>query len=108
MSLAQLDGKSMPYTIDEIKDIVKPIARQYGVESVSLFGSYARGEADEKSDIDFVINKGQMKGLLSYCGFVEDLEAAFSCHIDVVTRTALKDDDFSRGIKNDEVSVYAG
>ena len=36
----------MPYTIDEIKTKAIPIAIYYGVDSLSLFGSYARGEAD--------------------------------------------------------------
>ena len=43
----------MVYTIDEIKRISVPIAKEYGVNSLSLFGSYARCEANEDSDIDF-------------------------------------------------------
>ncbi|MCM1127754.1 MAG: hypothetical protein NC429_14945 [Lachnospiraceae bacterium] len=39
----------MPYTIDEIRTKAMPIAIHYGVDALSLFGSYARGEADEKS-----------------------------------------------------------
>lgn len=58
----------MPYTIDEIKEKAMPIAIHYGVDAFSLFGSCARGEADEKSDLDFLIQKGSMKGLLSHCG----------------------------------------
>ena len=46
------------YTIDEIKAIAAPIARSYGVAAMYLFGSYARGEATEKSDLDFRIEKG--------------------------------------------------
>ncbi len=98
----------MPYTVDEIRKIVNPIAKQYGVASVGLFGSYARGEANEKSDIDFVIEKGKMRGLLSYCGFIGDLEDALSCHVDVVTRTAISDDDFCAEIDRDEINIYAG
>lgn len=41
-------------TIDEIKERVTPIAKKYGIEEVYLFGSYARGEADENSDVDLV------------------------------------------------------
>lgn len=48
----------MSYTIDEIKTKALPIAIRYGVDELSLFGSYARGEADEKSDLDFLIQKG--------------------------------------------------
>ena len=37
------------YTVDEITAAVKPIAEKYGIDKVWLFGSYARGEATEKS-----------------------------------------------------------
>ena len=96
----------MPYTIDEIKAKVTPVAVRYGVDSLSLFGSYARGDADEKSDLDFLIQKGSMKGLLSYCGMVADLEDIFHCHVDLVMKNAIKDDDFLEEVVRDEVKLY--
>ena len=59
----------MIYTIEEIKEKTIPIAKKYGIDSMSLFGSYARGEATENSDVDFYIDKGDIKGLLDYIGF---------------------------------------
>ncbi|MBR1805506.1 MAG: nucleotidyltransferase domain-containing protein [Selenomonadaceae bacterium] len=44
----------MIYTIDEIRRNVTPIAKKYGVKKLSLFGSYARGETDDKSDVDLI------------------------------------------------------
>ena len=41
------------YTLDEIREKVVPVAKKYGVEKIWLFGSYARGDTDEKSDVDF-------------------------------------------------------
>ena len=43
------------FTIRDIKDLVKPIAEKYKVKEIYLFGSYARGEADESSDLDFLV-----------------------------------------------------
>lgn len=83
-----------------------PIAIHYGVETLSLFGSYARGEADEKNDLDFLIQKGSMKGLLSYCGMIADLEDTFHCHIDLVIKNAIKDKQFLEEIGKDEVKLY--
>lgn len=40
----------MIYTIEEIKEKTIPIAKKYGIDSMSLFGSYARGEATENRD----------------------------------------------------------
>lgn len=96
----------MIYTIDEIRTKATPIAIRYGVESLSLFGSYARGDADEKSDLDFLVKKGSMKGLLSYCGMVDDLEDIFHCHVDVVMKNAVKDREFLEEIDKDEVKLY--
>ena len=98
----------MPYTIEEIKEKVTPIAIQYGVDKVGLFGSYARGEANEGSDLDFVIDKGMMRGLLAYCGMVTDLENVFSCHVDMVVRSGVSGDDFWEEVGRDEVVLYAG
>ena len=47
------------YTLEEIREKVKPIAAAYGVERVYLFGSYARGEATAESDLDFRIDAGR-------------------------------------------------
>ena len=95
----------MTYTIEEIKEKAIPIAKKYGVESLSLFGSYARGEANEKSDIDFLIDKGKIGGLISYFSFVHKLEDVFSCHVDVVT-TGIEDRDFLESLMKDRVLLY--
>lgn len=96
----------MPYTIEEIKEKAVPIAIRYGVDSLSLFGSYARGEADKKSDLDFLLMKGKIRGLLEYCGMINDLEDTFHCHVDMVERDAIKDQDFLQEIVKDEVTIY--
>ena len=95
----------MLYTIDEIKTKAMPVAIRYGVEALSLFGSYARGDADEKSDLDFLVLKGSMKGLLSYCGMIADLEDIFHCHVDLVMKNAIKDKKFLEEIGRDEVKL---
>ena len=43
------------YTTNEIAERVRPIAKAYGIDKVFLFGSYARGEATEDSDVDFYV-----------------------------------------------------
>ena len=53
----------MRYTVDEIKEIVAALAAQYGADRIYLFGSYARGDANQDSDIDLRIDKGAIRGL---------------------------------------------
>lgn len=97
------------FTFEEIKSRAVPIAKKYGVKKLSLFGSYARGEADEKSDLDFLIDEGngKIKSLLSYFSFVNALENEFKCHVDVVMND-IEDKEFLTEIRNDEVILYEG
>ncbi|MCI8280399.1 MAG: nucleotidyltransferase domain-containing protein [Lachnospiraceae bacterium] len=64
----------MCYTLNEIKEKVIPVAISYGIQSVSIFGSYARNEATDQSDIDFCIEKGDLRSLFQYFEFVNALE----------------------------------
>ena len=95
----------MHYSMDEIKKKTSPIAREYGVKRMSLFGSYARGDADEDSDVDFYIERGALDGLIQYCAFVDALEDALGCHVDVVT-TGIRDKAFLDEIAGEGILLY--
>ena len=68
----------LPYTIDEISQRVMPVAKRYGLSAVYLFGSYARGEATSKSDIDLLIDTSgsAIDTLFKLGGLYSDLETA--------------------------------
>ena len=74
------------YTIEEIKEKITPIVRDYGINSISLFGSYAKGTANENSDIDLVMDKGKLTGLIEYVSLVNALEKEFDCHVDLISK----------------------
>lgn len=78
------------YTVSEIADIIRPIAEKYGVVSVMLFGSYARGDANCDSDIDLYVETGMISDLIELSGFRLDLIDALCKEVDVITA-----DDFS-------------
>lgn len=92
------------YTISEIREKVMPIAKQYGVEKVFLFGSYARGDATQDSDIDLRVDKGKVKGF-GFGGLCNAFLDAFGKPVDVVTTPSL-DADFLNQIARDEVLIY--
>lgn len=73
----------MIYSLDDIKRIVQSVALRYNVESIYLFGSYARGEATEKSDLDFLVFGGKNFKLSNVFALAEDLREAFDKPIDV-------------------------
>lgn len=94
------------FTIDEIKEKAVPVAKKYGIDSLSLFGSYARGEQNENSDLDFLIDKGKLRGLFQYVGFYQELENIFNCHVDVIT-SGISDKQFLERINKDKKVLYA-
>ena len=81
------------YTIDEIAAAVKPIAEKYGIEKVWLFGSYARGEATEKSDVDLLISYQKLKGMFALGGVYSDIEDAFNEQFQLITEHSGKSAD---------------
>ena len=91
--------------ITEIKEIVNKRAKEYGAERVYLFGSYARGEADENSDIDLRIDRGNIKGGFALAGLLLDLEADLGTSVDLVTTGSL-DTEFLDTIKGEEKLLY--
>ncbi|HEX3625423.1 MAG TPA: nucleotidyltransferase family protein [Verrucomicrobiae bacterium] len=67
------------------------IARKHGAVSVKLFGSTARGQAVESSDLDFVVELEPGRTLLDLGGLQSDLERLFGCAVDVVTAKGLRE-----------------
>ena len=94
------------YTLDEIRAIATPIASRHGVAAMYLFGSYARGEATPASDLDFRIEKGNVRSLLQFASLQLDLEEGFSKELDVLT-THMLTPDFLNKIRSEEVLIYA-
>ena len=97
------------YSIEEIKEIAAPIAKQYDVEKIYLFGSYARGEATEKSDLDFIIDAPNMRGLFKLGGLYSDLESAFQKEIDIVTKRALINNSniyYKNNLEREKLLIY--
>ena len=91
--------------INEIKKIVVPIAYSYGVKRLYLFGSYAKGTANEKSDIDLLVEKGKPMSLLKLSGMRQMVQEALNLSVDLVTTTGIKD-DFRKEIAGTEILLY--
>ena len=82
----------MIYTIDEIRRIVTPIAKKYCLPAIYLFGSYARGTANDHSDVDLLVDTTgtQLKSLLALGALYNDLEEALGKRIDRITVNSLQ------------------
>ena len=77
----------MVYSFEEIQRRVLPIVEKYRIPAMYLFGSYARGEATEDSDLDFLVDTTgtDLTSLLRLGALYCDLEDAFGKAIDLVT-----------------------
>ena len=64
------------YTLDEIRAIAVPIAERHQLKRLALFGSYARGEANEQSDLDFRADIPSDFGMFRLGALQSDLEEA--------------------------------
>lgn len=60
-----------------IRSIAAPIAKDYGVDALYLFGSYARGDATPESDMDFRIDKGSVCSVFKLGGLYNEMEHSF-------------------------------
>ena len=92
-------------TINMFREIAIPIAKEYGLAELYLFGSYARGDAKEGSDLDFRIDRPDGMSLFKLGGLQYRLSEAFNCHVDLVTTGQLSD-EFRNAIQEYEVNLY--
>ncbi len=65
------------------------IARKHGIRSLSIFGSVARGETSEKSDVDFLVDMEQGASLFGIAGFSYEAEKLLGIPVDVVPSSVL-------------------
>ena len=73
-------------TLDDIKKGIEKIAPEYKLTKVTLFGSRARGNFREDSDVDLIVefSKDQMVTLFTLAGLMIDLEEIFGVKVDVI------------------------
>ena len=105
VSLINSDINNSVYTIKEIKTIIKPILNKYGITEVYLFGSYARGEAKNSSDIDIYCEKGNVKTLIDQGLLEEELEVALNKKVDIIFTTSYINDYFKTQIMEDMIKL---
>lgn len=103
VSLIEKDKKVL--TIKQIKRIIKPILKKYGITDVCLFGSYARGEANINSDVDIFCEKGNIKNLIQQGKLEEELEKALKKEVDIIFKTSKMDNYFKKQIMEDMINL---
>ena len=70
------------YTVPELQALLSPIFRAHGVRKATLFGSYAKGAATPRSDVDLVVDSG-LRGL-AFFGLLESVATALDTPVDLI------------------------
>lgn len=95
------------YTIDEIKKILKQVLKNQPVYKVILFGSYAKNEANNKSDIDLLIDTRETLKGFNLIRLICQIQEAFDKPIDGFEKyEIISDSKIDREIKKTGVVVY--
>ena len=92
-------------TLKQIKTAIMPIMAKHSINDVYLFGSYARGEATNKSDVDIFCESGDIKTLIDQGFFEEELEEALGKEVDVIFIGSLMDDYFKEQLEGDLIKL---
>ena len=100
-----MSDRSTVITVSEITDAVAPIAARCGIAKVSLFGSYARGEARPASDVDLLVELGDESRPIAVYSFAEKVRCALNKDVDVFELRELEEGPFRDAVMRDLTEV---
>lgn len=76
--------------LTELRSLQPTLRHRYPVRSMGVFGSYARGEQHEGSDLDLLVELGDGVDLIGFAGLQIELSDALGMSVDLVEREALR------------------
>lgn len=76
--------------ISSHREQILELANKYGASDVRVFGSVAKGTADERSDIDFLVDLAPGRSLLDLGGLLYELQHLLGRPVDVITAAGLR------------------
>jgi predicted nucleotidyltransferase len=91
-------------SIEEIREKIIEIIKQYNITRIVMFGSRASGTYNENSDIDFIVEFGNSVSLIKLASLKYDLEDALGLPVDVI-HGPIRDTDMIE--VGDTVEIYA-
>lgn len=107
------------YTIEQIREKITPVAKEYGLRKVYLFGSYARREATEDSDVDLLVDAPYGMGLFKSEALRQSFMECLNRDVDIVHTECLlsevktdseylnrEKEEFRKNIQREGVLIY--
>lgn len=90
--------------LDMLASYLRNNSRRYGIESLGLFGSVARGDNRSDSDIDVIISLSK-PSLYKMAGIQQDLETVFKKDVDLVSASSKMSEEFKNQLNQDVIYV---
>ena len=95
-------------SIEEIKSYIIPVVEKYPIEKVILYGSYARGDASDTSDVDLVVESGGKMLNRKIFALGGDLLMVLPVRVDVYDILEIKNPAMYENIQREGVIIYEG
>ena len=93
------------YSVSKIISLLTPVFEEYKIKKAVLFGSYAKGNASQNSDVDILVDSG-MKGM-AFFGLVEDIVTALDKNADILdVSQIIPDSEVEHEINKTGVLIY--
>ena len=94
--------------LENIESTARTVLAQYPIKRAALFGSAARGDISERSDIDMLVEFLPGSRGLDFFGLRVDLEEALGCSVDLITWNALSKSKpgFKENVENEARLIY--
>ena len=98
---------SKEYSIQELSEIVGPVARKHHIIAVYLFGSRARGDNRRDSDYDLIVEIGPGFRAFDLFEFEDELKEILKRDVGAMTASVLRNDnDFTRDVIRERIQIY--
>ena len=78
-------------TLRQKREEILAIARRYGAHDIRIFGSVARGDAGESSDLDLIVRFDPDRSLFDHGGLLMDLQELLGVKVDVISEAGMRE-----------------
>lgn len=94
--------------LNDISQIAYPACSKYGVKRLALFGSIARGESTDSSDVDLLVEFGEPDKAPAkrFFGLLHYLEDSLGCAVDLMTVAGLRNPYFKKRVEQEKIIIY--
>jgi len=96
--------------LNDIREAVSPLCRDFDVKRLDTFGSVARGTAGNRSDLDLLVefNTPALHPARRFFGLLHKIEDTLGCEVDLLTASSLRNPYFKKRVMKERISIYEG